>query len=148
MKVKSITPKFVTHLPEELMEGVLYISEEFATAAHMCCCGCKEEVITPLNKASWRLIKSGNMVSLHPSIGNWKFTCKSHYWIRNNQVIESQPMSQNRIEKVILKDREDKDRYIAQINKSSDTTEKNKPPSNQSNDSSFLSFIASLFKRK
>ena len=26
-------------------------------------------------------------VSLHPSIGNWSFPCRSHYWIRGNRVV-------------------------------------------------------------
>ena len=149
MKIKTITPKFVTHLPEELAEGVLYISEEFSTAAHLCCCGCKEEVITPLNKASWKITKFSNTVSLHPSIGNWKFSCKSHYWIRNNQVIESQSMSQSRIEMVIQKDKLDKAKYIHQINKQIDNSNKNLLSNpKQSDEPGLLSFIVSLFKRK
>ena len=31
---------FVSTIPDELQEGVIYVSIEFATAAHKCCCGC------------------------------------------------------------------------------------------------------------
>ncbi|WP_373282870.1 DUF6527 family protein [Leeia aquatica] len=39
----------------------------------MCCCGCGEKVITPLNPAKWHLLKEGGTVSLSPSIGNWNY---------------------------------------------------------------------------
>jgi hypothetical protein len=119
LKIKTISAKFVDHLPDHLAEGVLYISEEFAIAGHKCCCGCGEEVITPLNPAQWRLTKARNTVSLYPSIGNWKYQCRSHYWIKNNQVIDAGPMKAATIEMVKQKDRRDKNRYIASINESS-----------------------------
>jgi hypothetical protein len=113
-------PEFVDHLPEQLEEGVLYISEGFAIAGHKCCCGCGEEVITPLNHAQWQLSQKSGFVTLYPSIGNWKFLCKSHYWIRNNRVIDSPSMGEGRIKLVAQRDRRDKDRYIQKINASSD----------------------------
>lgn len=116
LKTTRLRPEFVKHFPDILDEGVLYVSEEFTTAGHLCCCGCGEEVITPLNRAQWQLIKSGAGVSLHPSVGNWKFACKSHYWIRNNQVIEAAPLSNAAIENVKKRDRRDKKSYIEQVN--------------------------------
>lgn len=77
---------FVEFIPEPLCEGVLYISRRYSTASHLCCCGCGLEVVTPLNPAKWRLIERDGDVSLAPSIGNWGFPCKSHYWIAGNQV--------------------------------------------------------------
>lgn len=98
-------------------DGVLYISEEFETAGHKCCCGCGEKVVTPLNPAKWRLTKSVNgAVSLYPSIGNWKFACQSHYWIKENRVINAGMMSKQKIEAVKVKDKRDNQRYIAQTN--------------------------------
>ena len=118
LKIKSIKPEYVEHLPDKLTEGVLYICEKFETTGHLCCCGCGEEVTNPLNKANWKLKKTGGKVSLHPSIGNWKYPCKSHYWIRNNQVIEAPRISENAIEYVNQRDRFDKRNYIDQFNKS------------------------------
>lgn len=86
MKTKNIKPEFVTQFPAVFEQGVLYISEEFETAGHLCCCGCGERVITPLNPAKWRLRKEGGIVSLAPSIGNWNYACKSHYFITKGQV--------------------------------------------------------------
>lgn len=118
MKIKKLRPEFVKHVPEKISEGVLYISEEFATAGHLCCCGCGEEIFTPLNKAQWRLVKSESTdtVSLFPSIGNWKYPCKSHYWIENNIVKDAGPMSDQIIKKVMKRDRREKDRYIKEHN--------------------------------
>lgn len=105
MKIKELHPVYVPHFPEKLEGGVLYVSEEFKSAAHLCCCGCGEEVITPLNAANWRLSKSGGKVSLFPSIGNWKYPCKSHYWIRNNRIVDAPPLSSRLQGIVIHKDR-------------------------------------------
>lgn len=117
MKIKTLRPVFIDHLPEHLEEGVLYISEEFAIAGHKCCCGCGEEVITPLNQAQWQVRKEREAISLYPSIGNWKFSCKSHYWIRKNQVIDALPMQEHTIGLVKQRDRQAKDIYIQQHNK-------------------------------
>lgn len=114
MKIKTLRPEFLNHFPERLEEGVLYISEEFAIAGHKCCCGCGEEVITPLNRAQWQIRRENASVSLYPSIGNWKFSCKSHYWIRRSQVIDALPMSKRAINSVFRRDRSDKDLYIQQ----------------------------------
>ena len=73
--------EFVDHIPEQLDDGVLYVSISFGTVVHRCACGCGEEVVTPLSPAEWRLTYDGRTVSLAPSIGNWNFPCRSHYWI-------------------------------------------------------------------
>jgi hypothetical protein len=76
----------VEFIPEVLEEGVLYISQEFETSTHLCACGCKTEVVLPITQAGWSLKVDNDMVTLHPSIGN-RFACKSHYWIRNGEVV-------------------------------------------------------------
>ena len=73
--------EFVDHIPEQLDDGVLYVSMRFGTVVHRCACGCGEEVVTPLGPVEWRLTYDGKTVSLEPSIGNWSFPCRSHYWI-------------------------------------------------------------------
>lgn len=116
MKIKSIRPEFVANLPDSLAEGVLYICEPFNLAAHKCCCGCGEEVINPLNDAQWSVTVQGNSVSLSPSVGNWKYACRSHYWIRRGLVIAAPQMSESEIALVARLDRRDKDLYIQRIN--------------------------------
>ena len=78
--------EFVDHIPEQLDDGVLYVSIRFGTVVHRCACGCGEEVVTPLGPVEWRLIYDGRTVSLTPSIGNWSFACRSHYWIDEGSV--------------------------------------------------------------
>lgn len=129
MKTSTLRSEYVKHLPERLEEGVLYISEEFSIAGHKCCCGCGEEVITPLNPAQWRVRSEGGGISLYPSIGNWKLACRSHYWIRNNKVIEALPMSAREIGLVKQRDRRDKDLHIQRLNRTIDRAAKS--PSQQ-----------------
>jgi hypothetical protein len=44
-------------------------------------------VVTPLSPTDWALTYDGETVSLDPSVGNWGFPCKSHYWIERSKVI-------------------------------------------------------------
>ncbi len=78
--------KFVTNIPDQLEDGVLYISIEYCTAIHKCICGCGNEVVTPFSPTDWSLTFNGKTISLNPSIGNWNFECKSHYWIKNSKI--------------------------------------------------------------
>lgn len=84
---KSITPLFIEHFPHSLEEGVLYVSLEFNTAVHLCACGCKSETITKIAPKEWSLEYDGKDISLFPSIGNWDYPCRSHYWIREGKII-------------------------------------------------------------
>lgn len=89
--------RFVEHIPERLELGELYISLPFATAVHLCACGCGKEVVTPLSPTDWKVTFDGESVSLHPSIGNWSFPCQSHYWVCNNRVRRSPRWSAGKI---------------------------------------------------
>jgi hypothetical protein len=84
--IETIRPEFVDRIPKVLDNGVIYISEKYATAAHNCCCGCGTKIMTPLKPGRWRLETKGGSVSLYPSIGNWSASCQSHYWIRDNRI--------------------------------------------------------------
>lgn len=89
--------QWVRFIPDKPEAGILYISREYKTATHLCCCGCGMEVVTPLNPAKWDLTDHGNSVSLFPSIGNWSFPCRSHYWIDHNRVKWAGAMSEKQI---------------------------------------------------
>ena len=91
--MKTIQYKFVQFIPDVIEEGVLYISVEYCTAIHKCICGCGNEVVTPLSPTDWELCFDGKTVSLSPSIGNWSFECKSHYWIRKNRIYFARKLS-------------------------------------------------------
>ena len=94
----QLAHKFVEFIPRELKRNTVYVSIPYATAIHNCCCGCGNRVVTPLSPADWRLIFDGSSVSLEPSIGNWSFPCRSHYWIRNNCVIWSDEWTDDEID--------------------------------------------------
>src|ERR1700722_15023378 len=100
MKRTDITFEFVEFVPKDLEEGKLYISTEYATAVHRCCCGCGLKVTTPLAPDEWRLIFDGKTVSLEPSIGNWSFPCQSHYWIRRNKIAWSGAFTKQQVAQV------------------------------------------------
>ena len=82
----SFVHEFVEYVPAELAEGVLYISIPYRTAVHRCACGCGNKVVTPISPADWQLSWDGDTVSLTPSIGNWGFSCRSHYWIKGGWI--------------------------------------------------------------
>lgn len=86
MKAQRVTFEFVELMPPALEAGVVYISMPFATASHLCLCGCGEKVVTPFSPTDWKMTFDGDSISISPSIGNWDFVCKSHYWISNNNV--------------------------------------------------------------
>lgn len=78
--------RFVDAIPDQIEEGTIYISLEYRTVMHKCLCGCGHEVVTPLGPTDWKLIYDGVSISLHPSVGNWSLSCRSHYWIDRNKV--------------------------------------------------------------
>jgi len=116
MKRSVIKPALVEFIPEHPEDGIIYISQRFRTASHKCCCGCGEEVVTPLTPAGWSVALNGSAVSLSPSIGNWDFTCRSHYLIIDNQVIWASALSQRQIELVKSRDKADIEAYIMEVN--------------------------------
>jgi len=94
-----------------------------------------------LNPARWRLDRQGGRVSLHPSIGNWKFACRSHYWIRKNRVIPSSGMDDEKIAEVIKLDQEDREEYFAQLRPASPSS------GSQASAPKPQRWLARLFKR-
>ena len=86
MRTTQFQPIFVKYIPETLEEGKLYISMEYATASHLCACGCGEKVVTPISPFFWQMYYNGKDITLTPSIGNYEFLCQSHYFIRHNMV--------------------------------------------------------------
>ena len=76
----------VHFMPKQLEPGILYVSDEFETAAHLCACGCGSKIRTPILPTEWRLAGPDSRPTLRPSIGNWQRPCRSHYFITNGQV--------------------------------------------------------------
>ena len=101
--------EFVKVVPNELAERTLYVSMDYATVVHRCCCGCGREVVTPLSPTDWKLIYDGVSVSLYPSIGNWSFECQSHYWVEKGKVLWGGWWSSERIAAGRARDRRAKE---------------------------------------
>lgn len=97
IKYKSLQHVFVDSFPSDLEPGKLYVSLEYGSAAHSCCCGCGEEVVTPLTPTDWHILYDGESITLHPSVGNWTLACRSHYVIRKGAVIEAPAWSDQQI---------------------------------------------------
>ena len=89
--IDRLEHRFVKFIPDELDDGVLYVSVEYKTVTHTCCCGCGEKVVTPLSPAGWELTFNGQSVSLSPSIGGGR--CNSHYFIRQGRVQWARPLT-------------------------------------------------------
>lgn len=117
-KVDILKPVYVQYMPpaDSVNEGELYISLEFQTAIHKCCCGCGEEVVTPFNTAQWQISDKRGKVSLYPSIGNWSYPCHSHYFIKDNRVLWAEAFSDAAIKRVQVRDQRALESYIANKN--------------------------------
>jgi hypothetical protein len=115
---KIIRPEFVEFIPDEVEEGVLYVSTRYATATHKCPCGCGEIVVTPIRPTDWTLIWDGDSVTLEPSIGNWSLPCQSHYWIIKNRIVWSRKWGAEKIELGRLTDAKRKPDYFRKFNQS------------------------------
>lgn len=120
--------KFVDVIPNSLEDGIVYISIKYATVTHKCCCGCGNEIVTPISPTDWQLTYDGETVSLYPSIGNWGLPCRSHYWITNNKVEWSRKWTDNEIKEGRYQDYLNKRKFYRKKgnNYKSDKQKKNK----------------------
>lgn len=114
--MKTLQHKFVEFIPEKPEEGILYISLEYCTAIHKCVCGCGNEVVTPISPTDWKISFNGETVSLDPSIGNWNFKCRTHYWISNNKIIIARGWSKEKIDYGRKVDSIAKNKYFKKTN--------------------------------
>lgn len=107
MRRGDFSHEFVEVAPPTLAEGVIYVSIAYAMVLHLCACGCGNKVVTPLSPAEWQLLYDGESVSLTPSVGNWEYPCRSHYWIRRNKVQWARRWSDSEITEGRRRDAED-----------------------------------------
>lgn len=131
MRHRLLAYRFVEFIPEKLEPGVLYVSTTYATAAHSCCCGCGEEIVTPFAPTDWKMTFDGESISLWPSIGNWTLDCRSHYVIERNRVIESGPWTDRQIAAARSRDKAAKARHYGtavSLDPSADDVARTDPP--------------------
>ena len=94
-RLKAITPEFVEYIPREgknLVPGIVYISMKHKMVVHRCPCGCGGLSEFMLDPIRFRMEYDGSSVTFDPSIGNSNLQCRSHYWIRRNQIYWCAPM--------------------------------------------------------
>jgi hypothetical protein len=114
VRLRELQHQFVDSVPEELEPGLIYVSIPFATAAHLCPCGCGAEINTPFSPTDWMLMFDGVSVSLYPSIGNWTVPCESHYWIEHNRVLWAERMSDSKMKSLRARERRLKAKYYGE----------------------------------
>ncbi|MFL9897867.1 DUF6527 family protein [Paraburkholderia fungorum] len=105
MRVSVLEPVFVKTIPRELELGRLYVSMEYGTISHSCCCGCGNEVVTPLTPTDWSLTFDGEHISLWPSVGSWNLPCQSHYVVKSSRVIEAGPWRREKIDEQLAREK-------------------------------------------
>ena len=110
--------KFVEFMPDIIEDGVLYISLGYGTVIHNCACGCGSEVNTPLSTTGWKMIYNGEAITLKPSVGNWSFDCRSHYWITDGKIEWASTWSDERIIETRKVENDERDKFYESKNPS------------------------------
>jgi len=107
----------VQYLPQELEPGILYVSEEFGVAGHLCPCECGSKIITPLGLTEWSFNKYDEKPTLYPSIGNWQLPCRSHYWITEGEIEWSYQWTEEQIKEGYRHEEMRRQRHFGNLNK-------------------------------
>ena len=110
----NIKLQYVESMPKEIVPDTLYVSERFQVAVHQCACGCGEKVVTPLGPTEWSFTEEKGKPSLNPSIGNWQFPCRSHYWVTDGEIQWSYQWTDEEIIHGRKKEQERREAYLNQ----------------------------------
>jgi len=103
----------VEFMPKVLEPNVLYVSERYRTAAHLCACGCGEKIRTPLGPTEWSVTEDAGGPSLWPSIGSWQRPCRSHYVISNGSIHWASQWSDAQVQRGRKFEQEKRQAYFA-----------------------------------
>jgi hypothetical protein len=87
-RIEELRPEYCEYIPEDLEQGIIYISKEFSIAIHLCACGCGGRTVTPIGEGWWTLSETDGKITLRPSIGNWsgENPYHAHYYITENKI--------------------------------------------------------------
>lgn len=147
MKPAMFKHELVASIPEELQAGILYVAKDGDVAGHLCACGCGREVITPLSPTDWSLTVDQRGVTLEPSIGNWAFPCRSHYFMWDGNVVWAKDMPAEEIAQGRLRDKIGKQRYYRNINALPPATHRPVPELRPATRQTYLQRLAAWWKR-
>jgi len=81
----------------------------------------------PLSPTDWQLYFDGVSVSLTPSIGNWDFQCRSHYFIRHDNVQWARSWSPEEVKAGQELDQRRKEDYFSRTTPASPASSGTKP---------------------
>ena len=76
---------------DRLEDGVFYIVDDSPYVEWNCPCGCGNTVMIPVRRPGdemdgWDMTEKGGRVTLSPSVLSSGWPCRSHYFVRNNQI--------------------------------------------------------------
>jgi hypothetical protein len=131
MKSRAIRHEFVQVIPDEVADDTLYISIDYGITIHKCMSGCGLDVALPLSPFQWKLIFDGDTVSLFPSVGNWSYPCRSHYWIERDTAVWAPAWSRAKIEASRSRDRALMESYFERASDVEHRYEQTQPPWSQ-----------------
>ena len=113
MRTTAWNVDWVEDMPPVLKPGTFYVSGKHQLTEHLCACGCGSEVSLPLGPSEWRIEGHGEVVTLRPSVGNWRLPCRSHYIIDKSATRWCESWSEQQIMAGRARDREATEQEIA-----------------------------------
>jgi hypothetical protein len=151
MRFARFKHQVVDSIPERLQVGTLYVTTDRDVAGHLCACGCGREVITPLSPTDWSITIDQHGVTLDPSIGNWAFPCRSHYFIWDGEVVWAGNMSNKAIAQGRQRNKARKLSYYRQLNETppmpQEHRRKTQPPRPQTRVQKLVAWWKRLFAK-
>ncbi|MET3591737.1 hypothetical protein ABID26_001121 [Mesorhizobium shonense] len=109
----------VHYVPAVLEPGVLYVSEEYKIAMHLCACGCGSKVPVSLGPAGWTIKERNGKPTIRPSIGSGQLPCRSHYFITDGRVEWLRAMSAAQTVAALKSDHGRREAYYRDLNRRS-----------------------------
>jgi hypothetical protein len=107
----------VHYVPATLEPGVLYVSEEYKIAMHLCACGCGSKVPVSLGPAGWTVKERNGRPTIRPSIGSGQLPCQSHYFITDGRVDWLRAMSAEQTMAALKSDHGRREAYYRDLNR-------------------------------
>ncbi|NKM21974.1 hypothetical protein GFM01_30240 [Rhizobium laguerreae] len=109
----------VHYVPAALESGVLYVSDEYKIAMHLCACGCGSKVPVSLGPADWKVTERNDKPTVRPSIGSGQLPCNSHYFITDGRVDWLRSMSAAQTVVALKSDHRRREAYYRDMNRKS-----------------------------
>jgi hypothetical protein len=103
------------YIPADVKPNVLYVSDDFGIAIHLCACGCGSKVKTPLGPTEWSVKETKDGPTVWPSIGSWQLPCRSHYVIKQGRIQWAPAWTPDQIQRGRLQEDKRRRIYLASL---------------------------------